>query len=122
MTDQPLKTGSEIADYIKSFKEQVKTGLGNDSSLAGPMDLEISTTLEKSAGGGFFISVLQAGAEVKSEEIHKIKIPIKFDSEADKVEEEARKVKAETEKARSEYELALAIKNKKVLEKGPWIA
>jgi hypothetical protein len=113
MTDQPLTTGSEIATYIKNFKEQVKVGLGEDAKLAGPIDLEISTTLEKTAGGGFFISVLQAGAKVKHEEVHKVKIPIQLTSEADKVEEEARKIKAERDKAQAEYEKMLAVKNKK---------
>jgi len=95
MTDQPLTTGSEIATYIKNFKEQVKAGLGEDASLAGPIDLEISTALEKSAGGGFFISVLQAGAKVKHEEVHKVKIPIKLKSKADEIEEKARIAEAE---------------------------
>lgn len=116
MTEQPLTTGSEIASYIKNFKEQVKAGLGEDASLAGPIDLEISTTLEKKAGGGFFISVLQAGAGIKHEEIHKVKIPIKLDSSADKIEEEARKIEAEKRKAQAEYEKALAERNKRAIE------
>jgi hypothetical protein len=102
MANEPLTTGSEIASYIKNFKEQIKSGLGDDACLAGPIDLEISTTLEKTVGGGFFISVLQAGANVKHEEVHKVKIPIKFNSEADKIETEARISEAKFQKAMSD--------------------
>lgn len=116
MTSQPLTTGSEIATYIKNFKEQVKEGLGEDASLAGPIDLEISTTLEKSAEGGFFISVLQAGAKVKHEEVHKVKIPIKLNSKANKIEEEAKIIEAEKRKAQAEYEKSLAVRNKEAIE------
>ncbi|MCK4647691.1 hypothetical protein KAT24_02065 [Candidatus Pacearchaeota archaeon] len=107
----PLTTGSAIADYIKDVKNQIKAGLEEDASLAGPIDLEMSTTLEKGAGGGFNISVLRAGAKVKHLEVHKIKIPIKLNSEVDKIEDEARKAEAEFQKKLSD-------KKKEFLEKG----
>jgi len=115
MTDPILETGSAIADYIRDVKNQIKKGLGEDASLAGPIDLEISTTLEKSAGGGFFISVLQADAKIKHEQVHKMKIPIKLNSEADKIEGEARIKEAE-------YSRELAERKVNSIKKGPWIA
>src|SRR3989338_209826 len=122
MTEPNLNTGSAIADYIKNVKNQIKEGLGEDASLAGSMELEVSTTLEKSAGGGFFISVLKAGAQVKSEEVHTIKIPIKLISGADKKEEEARIAEAEARKAGAEEEKAKSEHNTRMVKKGPWIA
>ena len=115
MTEPTLETGSAIANYIKDVKNQIKEGLGNDASLAGPIDLEISTTLEKSAGGGFFISVLQADAKIKHEQIHKMKIPIKLNSEADKIEEEVRIKEAE-------YSKELAERKVNSIRKGPGVA
>ena len=102
MTEENLATGSAIANYIKDVKNQIKEGLGDDASLAGPIDLEVSTTLEKSRGGGFQISVLQVGAKVTHEQIHKIKIPIKLNSQADSIEMEARIAEAEAKKATAE--------------------
>jgi hypothetical protein len=99
MTKTILTSGTAMATYIKDVKDQIKMGLGTDASLAGPINLEISTTLEKTGGGGFQISVLQLGAKVKQEQIHKIKIPIKFNSKADAIEEEARMAEAEARKA-----------------------
>ena len=122
MTELTLTTGSSIANYIKDVKNQIKEGLGDDASLAGPIDLEVSTTLEKSGGGGFQISVLQVGAKVTHEQIHKIKIPIKLNSKADSVEEEARISEAEAKKATAEAQKAQAEKTKRMVEKGPWIA
>ncbi len=90
MQEVPLSTGSAIAEYIKDVKNQIKEGLGQDSSIAGAIELEMSTVLEKKGGGGFKISVLQAGANVKTQEIHKIKIPIKLDSKLDKAKNEAK--------------------------------
>ncbi|HLC31059.1 MAG TPA: trypco2 family protein [Candidatus Nanoarchaeia archaeon] len=122
MTEIPLETGSDIMTYIKNLKTQVKEGLGEDASLSGPIELEVSTTLEKSAGGGFFISVLKAGAQVKREEVHTIKIPIKLISGADKKEEEARIAEAEARKAGAEEEKAKSEHNTRMVKKGPWIA
>jgi len=122
MTEPVLETGSDITTYIKNLKTQVKEGLGEDASLSGPMELEVSTTLEKSAGGGFFISVLKAGAQIKHEEVHTIKIPIKLISEADKKEEESRISEAEAKKATAEAQKVQAEKTKRMVEKGPWIA
>jgi hypothetical protein len=53
MTSEPLTTGSAIASYIDDVKNQIKAGLGDDASLAGPIDLEMSTTLE--GRGGLYI-------------------------------------------------------------------
>ena len=103
---ESLNTGSAIANYIKDVKNQIKEGLGSDSSIAGVIDLEMSTTLEKVGGGGFKISVLQAGAEIKSEEVHKIKIPIKLDSDLDKAEHKAKIAEAEFQKELSERKTA----------------
>lgn len=111
MSETPLTTGSAIADYIKDVKNQIKTGLEEDASLAGHIDLEMSTTLEKSVGGGLKISVLQAGAKVKHQEVHKIKIPIKLDSEVGKIEDEARISEAKFQKQLSD-------KKTEALEKG----
>lgn len=102
MPDTLLTTGSAIADYIKDVKNQIKAGLEEDASLAGPIDLEMSTTLEKVKRGLFNISVLQVGAKVNQSEIHKIKVPIKLNSEVDKAEEEARKAEAQFQKTLSE--------------------
>jgi len=122
MTEPILETGSDITTYIKNLKMQVKEGLGEDASLSGPMELEVSTTLEKSAGGGFFISVLKAGAQVKHEEVHTIKIPIKLNSPADKAEEEAKIAEAEARKAAAETQKTQSEKTKRMVEKGPWVA
>lgn len=111
MSETILNTGSAIADYIKDVKNQIKIGLEDDASLAGHIELEMSTTLEKSGGGGFKISVLQAGAKVKIQEVHKIKIPIKLNSEIDKIEEEAKISEAKFQKKLSD-------KKTESLEKG----
>jgi len=102
MTNEPLNTGSAIATYIEDVMNQIKTGLGENASLAGCIDLEMSTTLEKSAEGGFKISVLQAGAKVKHQEVHKIKVPIRLDSDVSKMEDEALKAEAKFKKTMSD--------------------
>jgi len=106
MSDTPLTTGSAIAEYIRDVKNQIRDGLGSDSSLAGAIDLEMSTTLEKGGGGGFNISVLQAGAKVKHQEVHKIKIPIKLNTDLDKAKDEAEISEAQFQKELSERKTA----------------
>jgi len=107
MSDTNLTTGSALAEYIKDVKNQIKDGLGSDSSLAGAIDLEMSTTLEKGGGGGLNISVLRAGAKVNHQEIHKIKIPIKLNSDLDKAENEAKISEAQFQKELSERKTAV---------------
>ena len=106
MASENLNTGSAIADYLQDVKNQIKKGLGLDSSLAGPIDLEMSTVLERKGGGGFNISVLQAGASVNHQEIHKIKIPIKLNSDVDKAENEAKISEAQFQKELSDRKTA----------------
>lgn len=102
MPELLLTTGSAIANYIEDAKNQIKLGLGKEASLAGPIELEMSTTLEKSKSGGFMISVLQAGAKVNHQEVHKIKIPIKLTSELDNFENDAKIAEAKFQKELSD--------------------
>lgn len=106
MSELPLTTGSAITNYIQDVKNQIKLGLGGDASLAGPIELEMSTTLEKSKSGGFMISVLQAGAKVNHREIHKINIPIKLNSKLDEFELEAKIADAMLQKELSDKKVS----------------
>lgn len=111
MTDQELNTGSEMAAYIGDVKKQIQTGLGSDAYLAGPINLEMSTTLEKSKSGVFNISVLQAGAKINNQEVHKISLQVGLKSNLTDAEEKAKIADAK-------FKATLSEKSTKKLEEG----
>lgn len=86
---EPTDIGSPIAQFIKNIREQVVAGLG-DWELKAPMELELSTIIEKEAKGGLQISVLNLGAKVNKGEIQKIKIVVGNKDEVSEAEKSAK--------------------------------
>ncbi len=103
--------GSPIKEYIESALRQIKDALPEDARVDGNINIEMSTVLQKEKGGGLKINVLNLGAKVSENQIHKINIPIRILTEAGKAVEEAMKSEAEAKKATAE-------KIKKKMDKG----
>jgi len=94
--------GTPIKDYIESATTQIKNSLTKDIGIAGIVNIEMSTVLQKEKGGGIKIKVLNLGTKVSENQIQKITIPLKIMTDSDKAMEEARKAEAEAKKAMAE--------------------
>lgn len=86
--------GSSIKDYLSSAIEQIKDALPEDARVDGIINVEMSTVLQKEKGGGLRIEVLNLGAKVSENQIHKITIPVRILTETGKAVEEALKAEA----------------------------
>lgn len=87
--------GSPIKEYIDSALKQIKDALPEDARVDGTINIEMSTVLEKEKGGGLKINVLNLGAKVSENQIHKINIPIRILTETGKAVEKAIQEEAE---------------------------
>lgn len=105
-----MEAGSPIKNFIEKVRKETKAGL-DDWELKEPIQLELSTIVSGKTKAGLNIQVINVGANVKSEEVQKIKISIGPKDEV----LEARK-KADIGKA--EYQKELANKRVDQLRKG----
>jgi hypothetical protein len=73
---KPTKDSLGLKELIRKIKQELLES--NDSEpkifLVGPIDLEISFTVEWNARGGVTLSVVDAGADRKSGKVHTVKI------------------------------------------------
>lgn len=99
---EPSDVGSPIKEYISSALKQIKDALPEDARVDGTINIEMSTVLQKEKGGGIRIEVLNLGAKVSENQIHKINIPIRILTETGKAVEEALKAEAGAKKAMAE--------------------
>lgn len=102
MPDVKIGTGSPIQEYIRSVTQQIKDAQTEELQVGGLIEIEMSTVLEKQKSGGLRIGVLDLGAKVSENNIHKIKVPFRVVTEyykkyleAKMAEEEARKKDAQ---------------------------
>ena len=63
-----------LEEYLKTVKEKIKNGIGNDAQLAAPIEMELTTTTNTQTGGGLQIQIVELGAKISAEEVHRIKI------------------------------------------------
>jgi len=96
------EVGSPIKEYISSTLKQIKDSLPEDARADGIVNIEISTITQKNKEGGVDIKVVNFGADVSQQQIHKITIPIRILTETGKMIEEANKAEAEAKKAVAE--------------------
>ena len=75
---------SPIKDYLQTTLTEIKSGLPSDFAINGTIVLEISTVVQKDKKGGVNISILNLGANVSSNQIQKMTIPIKMLSDKEK--------------------------------------
>ena len=82
MTDTN-EVGSPLTDYLKTVIKDIRNSLSPKEEGGGVVNVEISTILEKKKGIGIMIQVLNAGANVKDVEVHKLGVPIKILNEVE---------------------------------------
>jgi hypothetical protein len=100
--DDITDIGSPIKEYISSALKQIKDALPDDARVDGTINIEMSTVLQKEKSGGIRIEVLNLGAKVSENQVHKINIPIRILTETGKAVEDAMKAEAEVKKAVAE--------------------
>ena len=95
-------TPSHIVQWCHASDDWEAPDANNDARVDGTINIEMSTVLQNEKGGGIRIEVLNLGAKVSENQVHKINIPIRILTETGKAVEDAMKAKAEAEKAVAE--------------------
>jgi len=117
MTILPNST-SPLEDVIKSSIQQIINGKPEDGIIDGPINFNIAYMVNKEAGGGIGINVVNAGAKVSENQIQRLSFAYRIPSDMEMSEMAAKKAKAEAEKSQAEYDKMTA-DDKKRMREGP---
>jgi|GEM_PF-1681671 len=75
MTNSQENIGSPIKQFIEKTRKETIAGL-DDWELKAPIEVELSTIVKGKVGGGLDIQVINFGAKVEAEQIHKVRLSI----------------------------------------------
>lgn len=107
-----IEVGSPIKDYIQSVMSQIKDAQSDDIIVGGLVEIEMSTILENEKGKRLDIRVLDIGAKVSENHVHKIKIPLRLVTPAYEKIREAKMAAAEADRVAAEADKLAAEKFK----------
>lgn len=95
--------GSPVEDFVESLVKQAKTGLKKQGFVTCPENekhlmIEMNATVEKEGNAGVTVKILNFGGKISDQQMQKVTIFAKEESESDKEIEEAKIAEAKQRK------------------------